>query len=131
MHKLLQLPCLNQLVQEILQGFALFGSVTLVLMVVVIQALISPHGISFHLFWLFEVRFILNLLQHMVNWLLEYQVYYLNITPRRLVKEFPPQPRRLKTIWPKVLSILWEGLCLLFTLNLVNFHSFIFLYPLH
>ena len=131
MHKLLQLPCLNQLVQEILQGFALFGSVTLVLMVVVIQALISPHGISFHLFWLFEVRFILNLLQHMVNWLLEYQVYYLNIAPRRLVKEFPPQPRRLKTIWPKVLSILWEGLCLLFTLNLVNFHSFIFLYPLH
>ena len=62
MHKLLQLPYLNQLVQEILQGFALFGSVTLVLMVVVIQALISPHGISFHLFWLFEVRFILNLL---------------------------------------------------------------------
>ena len=67
----------------------------------------------------------------MVNWLLEYQVYYLNIAPRRLVKEFPPRPRRLKTVWPKVLSILWEGLCLLFTLNLVNFHSFIFLYPLH
>ena len=100
-------------------------------MVVAIQALISLHGISSYLIWPFEVRLILDLLQHMVNWLLEYQVYYLNIALRRLVEEFPPRPRRLEMVWPKVFSILCEGLCLPFTLNLVIFHSLIFLYPPH
>ena len=54
-------------------------NVSLVLVVLVIKALIAPYGVSDHLIWLFEERFILNLLQNLVHRLSEHRINQLSI----------------------------------------------------
>ena len=51
----------------------------LVLVVVAIKALITPHGISCHLVWPFEERLILNLFQYLVHWLSEHSINYISV----------------------------------------------------
>ena len=68
MQELLEFPLSDQLVQMIPQIPAVLGSMSLVLVVVAIETLIAPHGISRHLVWPFEERPILNLLQYLMHW---------------------------------------------------------------
>ena len=43
MYEMIELPCLHQLIQVIMQGPAVLRSMSLVLMVMVIKALVSPR----------------------------------------------------------------------------------------
>ena len=79
MEKLLQLSFSNQLVQIVLQISTVLRSVSLVLMVLAIKALVVPHGVSNHLVQPLEERLILNLLQNLVHWLSEHCIDYLSI----------------------------------------------------
>ena len=60
--QLLQLSFSDQLVQMVPQIPAILCSVSLVLMVLTIKALVVLYGVSSHLVWLFEERLLLNLL---------------------------------------------------------------------
>ena len=51
-----------------------FYSMSLVLVILVIKALIAPHGVPCHLIWSFEEWLILNLLQNLIHRLLEHRV---------------------------------------------------------
>ena len=62
MQKLLQLSLLDHLVQMVPQISTVLHSVSLVLMVLAIKALVMSHGVSSHLVWRLEERLILNLL---------------------------------------------------------------------
>ena len=62
MQKLLQLSFSNQLVQMVSQISTVFCSMSLVLVILAIKALIAPHGVSCYLIWPFEEWLILNLL---------------------------------------------------------------------
>ena len=67
MQKLLQFSFSGQLVQMIPQISTVLRSVSLVLVVLAIKALIAPQGVSCHLIYLFEERLILNLLHNLVH----------------------------------------------------------------
>ena len=54
-------------------------SVSLVLMVLAIKALITPHRVSCHLIWPFKEQLILDLLQNLVPWFLEHRINNLSI----------------------------------------------------
>jgi len=60
--QLLQLSFSDKLVQMVPQIPAILCSVSLVLMVLAIKALVAPHGVSSHLVRPFEEQLILNLL---------------------------------------------------------------------
>ena len=55
------------------------GSVSLVLVVVAIKALIAPHGVSCHFIWPFEERVVLNFFQYLVHWFSEHSINYLSV----------------------------------------------------
>ena len=69
----------NQLVQMIPLVPAIFGEVSLVLVIMAIKALVAPSGISCHLIWPFEERLVLNLFQHLAHWLLEHSINRLSM----------------------------------------------------
>ena len=77
--QLVQLPFSDQLVQMVPQILAIFRSVPLVLMVLVIKVLVAYQGVSSHLVWPFEERFVLNLLQNLVHWFSEHCIDCLSI----------------------------------------------------
>ena len=54
MQKLLQHSFSNQLVQMVSQISTVFCSMSLVLVIFAIKALIAPHGVSCYLIWPFE-----------------------------------------------------------------------------
>ena len=62
MQKLFQLSLSDQLVQMVSQISIVIYSVPLVLMVMAIKALVTPHGVSSHFVWSFEEQLILYLL---------------------------------------------------------------------
>ena len=59
---------------------AVLRSVPLVLMVLAIKALVTPHGVSSHLIWPFEERLILYLLQNPMHRFLERRINRLSIS---------------------------------------------------
>jgi len=77
--QLLQLSFSDQLVQMVPQILAILHSVSLVLMVLAIKALVAPHGVSSHLVWPFEERFVLNLLQNLMHRFLEHCINCLGV----------------------------------------------------
>ena len=56
-----------------------FCSMSLVLVILAIKALIAPHGVPCHLIWSFEEWLILNLLQNLIHRLSEHCVNRLGI----------------------------------------------------
>ena len=55
-------------------------SVPLVLIVLAIKALVTPHGVSSHLVWSFEERFILYLFQNLMHRFSEHHINRLSIS---------------------------------------------------
>ena len=55
-------------------------SVPLVLIVLAIKALVTPHGVSSHLVWSFEERFILYLFQNLMHQFSEHHINRLSIS---------------------------------------------------
>ena len=56
------------------------GNVPLVLVVVAIKALITPHGVPCHLIWPFEECLILNLFKDLMHQFLEHSIDHLSIS---------------------------------------------------
>ena len=79
MQELLEFSISDQLAQMIPQIPGVLGGVSLILVVMEIKALITPHGISCHLIWPFEERLILNLFQYLMHWLLEHNINHLSV----------------------------------------------------
>ena len=93
MQELLKFPLLDQLVQMIPQIPTILSGVSLVLVVVAIEALITPHGhgISCHLVWPFEERLILNLLQYLAHWLSKHDIHCLGLGSSKLPSKVSPR----------------------------------------
>ena len=79
MQKLLQLSLSDQLIQMVPQISIVLRSVSLVLMVLAIKALVAPHGASSYLVWSFEEQVILNLLQNLMHRFSEHYINHLSI----------------------------------------------------
>ena len=89
MQKLLQLSFSDQLVQMVPQISTVLRSVPLVLMVLEIKALVTPHGVSSHLVWPFEERLILYLLQILMHWFSKHRINRLSISKPLLPNKVP------------------------------------------
>ena len=66
-------------------------SVSLVLVVLAIKALIAPYGVSCHLIWPFEEWLILDLFQNLVHWFSEHHINHLSIGKPWLPSKVSPR----------------------------------------
>ena len=110
---------------------AILGSVPMVLMIMAIKVLITPHRISYHLIWPFEERLIFNLLQNLLYWLSEHSINRLGVGRSRLLNKIFPRSVVLDSIRPEIPPLLRDHLSISFTLQLVLLYPSILINPIH
>ena len=94
-------------------------SVSLVLMVLVIKALITPHRVSYHLIWPFEEWSILDLLQNLVHQFSERRINHLSIGRPWLPNKVSPRSVIIVSVRLEIPPFLRDNLSLTFSLLLV------------
>ena len=110
---------------------AIFGGVSLVLVLMAIKAVIAPHGISCHLIWPCEERLILNLFQYLAHWFSEHSINCLRVGSSELPSKVFPLSVIIVSIRPEIPLLLRDNLSLTFTLLLVFINSFILVNLIH
>ena len=132
MQKLLQLSFSDQLVQMVPQISTVLRSVPLVLMVLEIKALVTPHGVSSHLVWLFEERLILYLLQILMHWFSKHRINRLSISKPLLPNKVFLRPVVVVVpVRPEIPPLLEDNLNFSFSLLLVFFNPFVLINSVH
>ena len=94
----------------------------MVLVILSIKALITPHRISYHLIRPFEERLIFNLLQNLLYWFSEYNINHLGVGRSGLPNKVFSRSVIIVPIHLNIPSILRDHLSLLFPLQLVFFY---------
>ena len=110
---------------------AILGSVPMVLMIMAIKALITPHRISCHFIRPLEERLILNLLQDLLYWLSKHIINHLGVGRSRLANKILSRSVVLDPIRPKIPHLLRDRLRLSFPLQLVLIYPPILINPIH
>ena len=77
--KMPQFPFSGQLIQVVPKIPAVFCSMAMVLVVLIIQTLIALHRVSNHLIWPLEEQLVLDFLQNLMYWFSEYDVNLLRM----------------------------------------------------
>ena len=131
MQKLLQLSFSDQLVQMVPQISTVFCSMSLVLVILVIKALIASHGVSCYLIWLFEEWLILNLLKNLMHWFAKHCINCLSIGRPWLPSKVPLRSVVVVSIQPKIPHLLRDNLSLSFPLLLVFLNPLVLINPIH
>ena len=89
-------------------------SVSLVLVVLAIKALITPHRVSCHLIWPFKEQLILDLLQNLVHWFSEHRINHVSISRPWLPNKVSPRSVVIVPIRPEIPPLWWITLALPF-----------------
>ena len=110
---------------------AILGSVSMVLMIMAIKALITPYRISCHLIQSFEERLVFNLLQNLLYWLSEHSINCLGVGRSWLPKKIFPRSVIIDPVRPKILPLLSDHLSLSFPLYLVFLYPSVLVNPIH
>ena len=100
------------------------------LMVVVIEALVSPGWVPTHLFGPLKIRLILNFLQYLKHWLFKQWIDQLSSCRWHLIRKLLSRAITLVSSSPRI-PLLWEQFSLTFSLYLVLLHPLILIYAIH
>ena len=92
----------------------ILNSVSLVLVVLAIKALITPHRVSCHLIWPFKEQLILDFLQNLVHWFSEHCINRLSIGRPWLPNKVSPRSVVIVPIRPEIPPLWWITLALPF-----------------
>ena len=103
----------------------------MVLMVMAIEALITPHRISCHLVRPFEERLIFNLLQNLLYWFSEHSIHCLNVGRSWLPNKIFPRSVVMGSVRPKIPHLLRDHLRLSLPLQLVLLYSSVLINPIY
>ena len=131
MQKLFQLSFSDQLVQMVPQIFTILRNVSLVLMVLAIKALVTPHRVSSHLVWPFEERFILYLLQNLMHRFSEHNINHLSVGRPKLPCKISLRSVIIVSVRPEIPHLLRDNFSLSFTLLLVFLNPFVLINSIH
>ena len=113
------------------QVSAILGSVSMVLMILAIKALITPHRISCHLVRPFEERLVFNLFQNLLYWFSEHSINHLGVGRSRLPNKVSPRSVIIVSIRLEIPPLLRDHLSLSFPLQLVFFYHFVLVNQIH
>ena len=113
------------------QVSAILSSVPMIMMIMTIKALVTPHRISCHFIRLLEEQLVLNLLQDLLYWLLKHIINHLGVGRSRLPNKILPRSIVLDSIRPKIPHLLRDRLRLSFPLQLVLNYPPILINPIH
>ena len=113
------------------QVSTILSSVPMVLMIMVIEALITPHRISRHLVWPFEERLAFNLLQNLLYWFSEYSIHHLGVGRSWLSNKIFLRSVIMGPVQLEIPSLLRDHLCLSFSLQLVFLYFYVFIDSIH
>ena len=131
MQKLFQLSFSDQLVQMVPQIFTVLRNVSLVLMVLAIKALVTPHRVSSHFVWPFEEQFILYLLQNLMHQFSEHSINHLSVGRPRLPCKISLRSVIIVSVRLEIPPLLRDNFSLSFTLLLVFLNPFILINSIH
>ena len=95
------------------------------------KILVTPHGISSHLVWPFEVRLIFDLLQDLMHWFSEHNVNHLRSRRPRLPNKIPSRFVIIVSVRPEIPHVLRDNLSLSFPLLLVFLNPLVFINTIH
>ena len=109
----------------------ILSSVSMVLMITAIKALITPHRISCHLVRPFEERLVFNLLQNLLYWFSEHSIHRLGVGRSWLPNKIFPRSVIMGSVWPEIPHLLKDYLCLSFSLQLVFLYSSVLVNSIH
>ena len=113
------------------QVSAILGGVSMVLVILVIKTLITPHRISYHLIRSFEERFVFNLLQNLLYWFLEHSINHLGAGRSRLSNKVFSRSVIIVSVRLEIPPLLRDYLSLSFPLQLVFFYPSVLVNPIH
>ena len=113
------------------QVSTIFGSMPMILMIMAIVALITPHRISCHLVRPFEERFIFNLLQNLLYWFSEHSIHRLGVGKSWLLNKISPRSVIMGPARPEIPPLLRDHFCLSFPLQLVLLYSSVLINSIH
>ena len=113
------------------QVSAILGSASMVLMILAIKVLITPHKIFCHHIRPFEERLIFNLLQNLLYWFSEHSINHLGVGKSWLPNKVFPRSVIIVSIRPEIPPLLRNHLSLSFPLQLVFFYPFELVNPIH
>ena len=113
------------------QVLVVFGSVSLVLVVITIKVLIAPHRISCHLIWPFKERLILNLFQYLAHWLSEHSINCLSIGKPWLPSEVSSWSVVIVSVRFEIPPLLRDNLSVTFPLLLVFLNPLVLINPVY
>ena len=131
MQELFQLSFLNQLVQMVPQISTVPRSMSPVLMVLAIKALVTPHRVSNHLVWPFEEWFILYLLQNLTHRFSEHNINHLSVGRSKLPCKISSRSVIIVSVGPEILPFLRDNLSLSFPLLLVFLNPLVLINSIH
>ena len=95
------------------------------------KILVTPHGVSSHLVWPFEVRLIFDLLQDLMFWLSKHCVNHLRSCRPRLPSKIPSRFVIIVSVRPEIPHVLRDNLSLSFPLLLVFLNPLVFINTIH
>ena len=113
------------------QVSAILSGMPSLLVVLTMKTLVTPHGVSSHFVWPFEIWLILDLLQDLMYWLPEHRVYHLMSYRPRLPSKIPPGSIIIVAVRLGIPSLLRDNLTLSFALLLILLDSLILINLLH
>ena len=115
----------------VLQSSAVLGGMPLLLVVLAVEALVAPQGISSHFVWLFEVWLVLDLLQDLMHWFSEHSVNHLRSRRSKLSRKIPSGFVIVVSIRLEIPSLLRDNLTLPLALLLVFLDPLIHINVIH
>ena len=104
---------------------------SLVLMVLALEARVSPHRIPSHLVRLFKEWFIFYLLENSVHRFLKYSTNHLGVGRSCWSDIIFPRSNGIKSVRPEILLLLRDNLRFTFSLLLIFFNPLVFVNPVH
>ena len=113
------------------QVCTILGSVSMVLMILAVNGLITPHRISCHLVQPFKERLIFNLLQNLLYWFSEHGINHLSVGRSWLPNKVFLRSVIIVPVWPEIPPLLRDHLSLSFPLHLVFFYPSVLINSIH
>ena len=113
------------------QVSTILGSVSMVLMIMAIKALITPHRISYHLVQPFEEQLVFNLLQNLLYWFSKHSINCLDVGRSWLPNKIFPRSIIIEPVRPEIPHLLRDHLCLSFPLQSVLLYPSVLINSIH
>ena len=103
----------------------------MILMILAVKVLITPHRISCHLVRPFKKRLVFNLLQNLLYWFSEYDINHLSVSKSWLPNKIFSRSVIIVQVQPEIPPLLKDHLNLSFPLYLVFLYPSVLVNPIH